>query len=59
MTIAENILAQQLSKISGVSQVVVGGQQKPAIRVQIDPAKLAVHGPDAGGRAQRSSPMRR
>jgi hydrophobe/amphiphile efflux-1 (HAE1) family protein len=41
---AENILAQQLSKISGVSQVLVGGQQKPAIRVQIDPAKLAYMG---------------
>ena len=41
---AENILAQHLSKISGVSQVVVGGQQKPAIRVQIDPAKLAAMG---------------
>src|SRR5271170_2471785 len=41
---AENILAQHLSKISGVSQVVIGGQQKPAIRVQIDPAKLAAMG---------------
>ena len=41
---AENILSQQLSKISGVSQVLVGGQQKPAIRVQIDPAKLASMG---------------
>jgi hydrophobe/amphiphile efflux-1 (HAE1) family protein len=41
---AENILAQQLSKMSGVSQVLVGGQQKPAIRVQIDPAKLAYMG---------------
>jgi len=41
---AENILAQQLSKISGVSQIAVGGQQKPAIRVQIDPAKLAYMG---------------
>jgi hydrophobe/amphiphile efflux-1 (HAE1) family protein len=41
---AENILAQQLSKISGVSQVLVGGQQKPAIRVQIDPARLAYMG---------------
>jgi hydrophobe/amphiphile efflux-1 (HAE1) family protein len=38
---AENVLAQQLSQIGGVSQVLVGGQQKPAIRVQIDPAKLA------------------
>jgi hydrophobe/amphiphile efflux-1 (HAE1) family protein len=41
---AENILAQQLSKISGVSQVLIGGQQKPAIRVRIDPAKLAAMG---------------
>jgi multidrug efflux pump subunit AcrB len=37
-------VSQQLSKISGVSQVLVGGQQKPAIRVQIDPAKLASMG---------------
>src|ERR1700722_17875917 len=41
---AENILSQQLSKIAGVSEVLVGGQQKPAIRVQIDPAKLAYMG---------------
>ncbi|MBN8906503.1 MAG: efflux RND transporter permease subunit, partial [Rhodospirillales bacterium] len=41
---AENILAQHLSKLSGVAQVMVGGQQKPAIRVQIDPAKLASMG---------------
>jgi HAE1 family hydrophobic/amphiphilic exporter-1 len=38
---AENILAQQISQISGVAQVTIGGQQKPAVRVQIDPAKLA------------------
>ena len=38
---AENILAQQLSQTTGVSQVLVGGQQTPAIRVQVDPAKLA------------------
>ena len=38
---AENVLSQQLSQVSGVSQVAVGGQQKPAIRVQIDPARLA------------------
>src|SRR5580698_1712867 len=37
---AENILAQQISQISGVSLVRVGGQVTPAIRVQIDPAKL-------------------
>ena len=41
---AENVLSQQLSQISGVSQVAIGGQQKPAIRVQIDPARLASMG---------------
>ena len=33
-------LAQQISQISGVAQVLIGGQQKPAIRIQLDPAKL-------------------
>ncbi len=37
-------LAQQISQISGVAQVVIGGQQKPSIRVQIDPAKLVAKG---------------
>ena len=37
---AENILAQHISQISGVSLVRVGGQQTPAIRIQVDPAKL-------------------
>jgi HAE1 family hydrophobic/amphiphilic exporter-1 len=33
-------LAQQISQLSGVGQVTIGGEQKPAIRIQIDPAKL-------------------
>ncbi len=41
---AENLVAQQLSQVSGVGQVLVGGQQTPAIRVQVDPAKLASMG---------------
>jgi hydrophobic/amphiphilic exporter-1 (mainly G- bacteria), HAE1 family len=41
---AENILAQQISQLPGIAQVSVGGQQKPAVRVQIDPAKLAALG---------------
>ncbi|GGF01841.1 acriflavine resistance protein B [Aliidongia dinghuensis] len=41
---AETLLAQQMSQISGVSQVSVFGQQKPSVRVQIDPAKLASMG---------------
>ena len=38
---AENVLAQQLSQVTGVAQVLVGGQQTPAVRVQIDAGKLA------------------
>jgi len=37
---AENVVAQQISQIAGVAQVAIGGQQRPAIRVQVDPAKL-------------------
>jgi hydrophobic/amphiphilic exporter-1 (mainly G- bacteria), HAE1 family len=38
---AETVLAQHISQINGVGQVIVTGQQKPAVRIQIDPAKLA------------------
>ncbi len=41
---AENVLAQQISRIPGVAFVNVGGQQKPAVRVQIDPGKIAALG---------------
>jgi hydrophobic/amphiphilic exporter-1 (mainly G- bacteria), HAE1 family len=41
---AENVLAQQMSRIPGVAQVVIGGQQKPAVRIQVDPAKIAAMG---------------
>ncbi|MGO4574294.1 multidrug efflux RND transporter permease subunit [Microvirga sp. 2TAF3] len=37
---ADTKLAQQVSQISGVAQVSIGGEQKPAVRVQLDPAKL-------------------
>ena len=52
---AETMLAQQISQISGVAQVTIGGQQKPAVRIQIDPAKLVAKGLSARGRAQRRS----
>jgi hydrophobe/amphiphile efflux-1 (HAE1) family protein len=41
---AENIVEQQISQLPGVGQVLVGGQQTPAIRVQVDPLKLASMG---------------
>src|SRR6202790_2478064 len=41
---AENILFQKISQISGVGLVSLGGQQKPAIRVQVNPQALAARG---------------
>ena len=41
---AENVIAQQISQVAGVAQVFIGGQQTPAIRVQIDPARLTARG---------------
>jgi hydrophobe/amphiphile efflux-1 (HAE1) family protein len=41
---AENILLPKISQISGVGLVGIGGQQKPAIRVQVDPQALANRG---------------
>ncbi|MBB3289697.1 MULTISPECIES: efflux RND transporter permease subunit [unclassified Rhizobium] len=38
---AENVLAQHISQLNGVSQVLVFGQQKPAVRIQVDPGKIA------------------
>ena len=41
---AENILVPKISQISGVGLVGIGGQQKPAVRVQVDPQALANRG---------------
>jgi len=41
---AETYLAQRISTISGVAQVNVFGQQKYAVRVQLDPNALAARG---------------
>jgi HAE1 family hydrophobic/amphiphilic exporter-1 len=41
---AENLLAQQISQINGVAQVSVYGSQQYAVRVQVDPNKLAAFG---------------
>jgi hydrophobe/amphiphile efflux-1 (HAE1) family protein len=41
---AQNILMQKISQISGVGLVGIGGQQQPAVRVQVDPAALAARG---------------
>ncbi len=41
---AENVILPRMSQITGVGLVSIGGQQKPAIRVQVDPAKIAALG---------------
>ncbi len=41
---AENVLAQRISMVSGVAQVSVFGAQKRAVRIRLDPQKLAARG---------------
>jgi hydrophobic/amphiphilic exporter-1 (mainly G- bacteria), HAE1 family len=41
---AENLLAERISMINGVAQVNVYGSQQYAVRVQVDPDKLAAYG---------------
>ena len=41
---ADSYIAQQLSRVKGVGLVDLHGEQKPAIRVQLDPGKLALLG---------------
>jgi HAE1 family hydrophobic/amphiphilic exporter-1 len=41
---AETNLAQRISTINGVAQVLIFGQQKYAVRVQVDPNALAARG---------------
>src|SRR5438445_13054629 len=39
--LADTVLAQKLSEVSGVGLVTIEGNQKPAVRVQVNPAALA------------------
>jgi HAE1 family hydrophobic/amphiphilic exporter-1 len=41
---AENMLAQRISMVNGVAQVSVFGSQQYAVRIQVDPNKLAAYG---------------
>ncbi len=41
---ADTILAQRLSRAEGVAQVTINGAEKPAIRVRLDPVRLAAAG---------------
>jgi len=41
---AENLMAQRISMVDGVAQVGVFGSQQYAVRIQVDPDKLAAYG---------------
>jgi multidrug efflux pump len=41
---ADTLLAQKLAQISGVGRVTVQGNMRPAVRLRIDPARLAAYG---------------
>jgi hydrophobe/amphiphile efflux-1 (HAE1) family protein len=42
--VADTILAQRLSRADGVAQVTINGADKPAIRVRLDPVRMAAAG---------------
>jgi hydrophobe/amphiphile efflux-1 (HAE1) family protein len=42
--LADTVLAQKLSEVTGVGLVTIEGNQKPAVRVRINPAALAAQG---------------
>jgi multidrug efflux pump len=42
--LASTILAQRFSQVDGVGQVTIGGGALPAVRVAVQPDKLAAHG---------------
>jgi multidrug efflux pump len=42
--VADSIVAQRLSQVTGVSQVQINGAEDPAVRVALDPAALAAAG---------------
>jgi multidrug efflux pump len=41
---ASNILAQQLSQLSGIGQVIIGGSALPAVRIELNPQALFKYG---------------
>src|SRR5262252_2188509 len=42
--VADTVLAQKLSEVSGVGAVMIQGGQKPAVRIQVNPVQLAAYG---------------
>jgi multidrug efflux pump len=42
--VVDTLLAQRLSQVSGVGRVAVQGNMRPAVRLQVDPQRLAAYG---------------
>lgn len=42
--VADSVIAQRLSQVEGVAEVSVAGSEQPAIRVRVDPTRLAAMG---------------
>jgi len=42
--VSDSIIAQKLSQIAGVGQVVVGGSSRPGVRIDVNPTALANYG---------------
>ena len=42
--VTDTVIAQRISQVAGVGGVIVAGAEQPAIRVQIDPARVAAMG---------------
>ena len=57
--LADTVLAQKLSEVTGVGLVTIEGNQKPAVRVRINPAALASLRAEPGGRAHRADAKQR
>ena len=51
--LADTLIAQRLSQVTGVGSVAVQGGIKPAVRIQADLARLAAYGLGPGGPAHR------
>jgi len=40
---ADNVLKDQLERLPGIGQVIIGGEHKYAVRIQLDPSRLAAY----------------
>jgi len=56
---ANTVIQQQLSQISGVGQITLGGAALPSVRIELEPDKLSSYGIGNGGRAGRGGGRQR